>query len=130
MANTFSHQILLKVLDMLNAIQKILHEKKKNNFITTHIAKHFNAPGPKTRGPILVNGWFWCGICFWYVLLFLIYIWANNSLFFLHKNTFFYLYPTFFIILKTPLKINCGVIFNKLFVSWRHSLNCRLIYID
>lgn len=28
MANTFSHQILLKVLDMLNAIQKILHGKK------------------------------------------------------------------------------------------------------
>lgn len=113
MANTFSHQILLKVLDMmLNAIQK--YYMKKNPIFSQQRAD---------IGQWLNLVWYLFLIC---IVVFNIYIWVNNSLLFLHgKKPFFYLYPTFFIILKTPLKINCGVIINKLFVSWRHSLNCR-----
>lgn len=113
MTNTFSHQILLKVLDMmLNAIQK--YYMKKNPIFSQQRAD---------IGQWLNLVWYLFLICF---VAFNIYIWVNNSLLFLHeKKPFFYLYPTFFIILKTPLKINCGVIINKLFVSWRHSLNCR-----
>lgn len=101
MANTFSHQILLKVLDMmLNAILKY-YMKKKTIFSQQRA----------DIGQWLNLVWYLFLIC---IVVFNIYIWVNNSLL-----------PTFFIILKTPLKINCGVIINKLFVSWRHSLNCR-----
>lgn len=68
MANTFSHQILLKVLDMLNAIQKILHEKKTQTTLSQLIS--LDTSMPQGRRP---EGRYWSMVDFGVVFVFDMY---------------------------------------------------------